>query len=206
MVIKLSLSKKVIETHPYPMFLPEGVKHLIVGTFPAWEFSCGDPSHFDPEVMINFNYGRIKGKNANLLWKLLSDVYEVELTTTESIKKFLTLKKIGMAEVLHKVIRIKPRNSSDANLDVQEFNLPLAAVINERKTIERIFFTGEKALSWYRSRISPLVVREIELVVLPSPSGSANRWIGGLEDYRSGKYQNTYEYRLAYYRKNFKKI
>jgi G:T/U-mismatch repair DNA glycosylase len=197
-----------IETHPYGPFIPKGVKAIILGTFPAWEFSQGDASLIHPEKMIDFNYGRIRGANANFLWRLLGEIHKTPLESPSAIKKFLRDQKLGLADVYARIRRKKPRSSSDNDLVVVEYNDELISILQKNHTIQFVFCTSQNVQRIFQRHFAPRINRvDLKVIALTSPSASANRAIGSHEEYRKKfahlKGDRTFAYRLAQYRKHF---
>lgn len=197
--------EKIIETHPYlnqNKLRPSKMKILIIGTFPAWEFSETPRKNFNPEIMLDVPYGRIKGSGKNHLWELLFASFDLNPpTSVEEIYLFLDRYKIGLSDVYKKVIRKKPKNSSDSNLKVVEKNNETILSLIKNNPIEKIFCTSKIVLK----ELPEEVTSRFEVIPLPSPSGSASRAIAGLIDYKEMKKKDpsytTYQYRLDFYRR-----
>lgn len=194
-----------IETHPYlkeERLRPKEMKILIIGTFPAWEFSEVPRKHFNPAIMLDVPYGRIGGSGKNHLWELLFASFDLGPPKDEDeIYLFLDRYKIGLSDIYKKVIRKRPKNSSDSNLKVVEKNSDTIIGLLKNNPIEKIFCTSKIVIK----ELPSAVTDKFEVVPFPSPSGSASRAIGGQEDYKRLKKADpsytTYQYRLDFYRR-----
>jgi len=197
-----------IESHPYGPFIPRGAKALILGTFPAWEFSHPDRSSIRREVMVDFAYGRIRGPNANLLWRLLGEIHGRSLTSVKAIRDFLRSEKIALADVYSKVVRKRTRSSSDQDLIVVEYNEKLIEILDRTPTIRFVFCTSRNVQRIFERYFAPKLNRtDLKIILLISPSASANRAIGSHPEFKKHFVgldgDRTYAYRLAQYRKYF---
>lgn len=130
-----------IESHPFPPFLPEGTKVLMLGTFPPksnrWSMDFFYPNRINDMWRI---MGIIFFNDKNHFWNT-----EQKNFILPAIKDFLTDKKIGMWDTASKVRRLKD-NASDKFLDIVE-TIDLDDFFKRRPTIEAIVATGEKASS-----------------------------------------------------------
>jgi len=176
----------MIETNPFPYFLPPKADKLIIGSFPCYNGK---------------DYGDwyYSGSGKNHFWKLLSDVYEMPTGTLE--QKIALCKKhhIALTDIACKIERLKG-NCSDANLKIVVFNKE--GITTCLKTgIKKIFFTSRFVENHFLKHYSEL---NISSRVLVSPSPSANKHIGGLNTYKQlvseKRIGSTYEYRLLNYR------
>ncbi len=213
-------------THPYKPFFPKGATKLIVGTLPPPRFTVGKLKEGD----VNFCYGSING----LLWPVLNRIFNLNLTfetTEEAIyqrKDFLASHGIGVCDIVHSCQREKI-DASDLGMQ----NIKLRDVVSYLKQypeIDTLLFTGgnskngpeyffRKHLKEYNlglkvvSNIVPrihqfsLEERMIKTVSLTAPSGSANRAIGSMQQYKDIKDKNpkfnTIDFRVLQYQEFF---
>jgi len=157
--------------------------------------------------MIDFAYGRIRGANANYLWRLLGEIHGRPLDSVKKIHSFLRDEKIALADVYSKVIRKSPRSSSDQDLIPVEYNEKLIRILQSR-TIKYVFCTSQNVQRIFQRYFVPKINRiDLKVIALTSPSASANRAIGSHDEYRKNfahlAGDRTYAYRLAQYRKHF---
>lgn len=128
-----------IETHPWPPFIPEGAKVLIMGTFPP------GPHRWN----MNFYYPN----RTNDFWYMMGLIYfgdrKALLDSTgknfrlDEIKKLLTAHGIAMNDTARKARRLKG-NASDKFLEIVE-PVPLFELLAHMPLCRDIATTGEKA-------------------------------------------------------------
>lgn len=129
------------ETHPFQPFLPEGMRVLMLGTFPPsakrWTMEFYYPNWINDmwRIMgLNF-FG-----NKDYFCDNQQKRYHIDL-----IKQFLTDNKIGMYDTGTKVSRLKG-NASDKYLQIDSA-IDLDSYVKRFPTIEAVMTTGEKAAS-----------------------------------------------------------
>lgn len=209
--------------HPYKPFIPENATKLIVGTLPPPRFTTRHLKEGD----VDFCYGSRDG----LLWPVLDRLFDLNLkyeATEEAIqqrKQFLREKGIGICDTVESCRRDKIDASDLGMLEVELRDL--ITVLRENETIETLLFTGGnskngpeyffrrhlkthglslKVVSAHVPRIHQFVLdgRLIHTVSLTAPSGSANRAIGSMQQYKDMKNQNpefnTIDFRVLQYR------
>lgn len=184
------------EYHPYGEFIPEGAQAIIIGSFPIGKFT-------DPE-----RRGEIKasekdfffGGERNLLWKILSEVYQVPLTTREEIQDFLIQKKIGIGDVIKSCVRDRGGASDSQLLDI-EWNTDLLKIINAHD-IHRVYLTSRQVEKWFK-RLFP-ETSGLELITLFSPSGQTARSLVRMPAYQNWlklkPHGTTFEYLVKSYK------
>lgn len=128
-----------IETHPWPPFIPEGAKVLIMGTFPP------GPHRWN----MNFYYPN----RTNDFWYMMGLIYfgdrKALLDSTgknfrlDEIMKLLTAHGIAMNDTARKARRLKG-NASDKFLEIVE-PVPLFELLAHMPLCRDIATTGEKA-------------------------------------------------------------
>jgi G:T/U-mismatch repair DNA glycosylase len=176
------------EINPFRYFLPSQPQILVVGSFPCFNGT---------------DYGDwfYSGSGRNYLWQLLSDVFDMPVSSREEKRRLCEQHHIAFTDIAYKVVR-KLGNCSDANLDILEYN-DEGVKKCLGSSIRKIFFTGRYVADNFVKRYHP----EVPFFVLPSPSPAANKHIGGLAEYKklfsSGKVRSTYDYRLVKYREMF---
>lgn len=200
-----------LHQHPYPPFIPENATTLIVGTIPPPRFSTGELLNAD----VDFCYGSKYG----LLWPILEQVFDLDLSyepSNEAIlqrKNFLREQKIGICDMIESCSRLKIDASDQGMDDIELRNI--LAYLNKHATISTILFMGGNSKNGpeylFRKFIKPLNIdlivhnsnrprqhqfrlhnRLITTVSLISPSSAANRSIGGDPLYKSRKKKDSY--------------
>lgn len=182
----------LIETHPWPPFIPEGSRVLIMGTFPPgphrWSMNFYYPNRTnDFWYMMGLIF---YGDRAALL---KSGAKEFDL---EAIKALLTEKKIALNDTGRKVRRLKG-NASDKFLEILE-PVPLYELLKEIPNCRHIATTGMKAAEVIASATATIVPKMGEDVIAQD----------GLHIWRmpstSRAYPMKLEEKAAHYSKLFK--
>ena len=130
---------KIIETHPWEPFIPEGAEYLIMGTFPPAQ-KRWSMDFFYPNAINDFwrIMGLIYLNDKNALWDAKLKQFKLP-----EIKALLTEKKIAMSDTGYRAHRTKG-NASDKFLEVIE-PVNLEALLSRMPNIKAIATTGEKA-------------------------------------------------------------
>lgn len=128
-----------VEVHPFPPFLPEGARVLVLGTFPP---AAGKRA-------MDFYYPNFQ----NDMWRILGMIYfqdpdyfrkgTEKAFDPEKIKAFLTEAGIALGPTVLRAQREKG-NASDKFLHVVE-EADLGAMLAELPQCRRLVTTGEKA-------------------------------------------------------------
>ena len=105
------MMQTLIEYHPFPGFIPPGMKCLLLGSFPGKEQTKGG---LDENAWFY-------GAPLNQLWRILEKVYNHELKTKESKQKLFTEAGIGITDIFKSVTR-KHGTNLDENLEIVEYN------------------------------------------------------------------------------------
>lgn len=185
-----------MEIHPFPPFIPDGAKVLIMGTFPP------KPQRW----AMDFYYPN----RINDFWRIMGLVFFEDkdhfLTTDgnfklEDIKQFLTERHIAMHDTAHVVNRLKD-NASDKFLEIVE-PTDLEALLKLMPECELIATTGEKA--------AQVLAQMTATPMLNMGETTATRWNGReLQITRlpstSRAYPMKLETKAGYYARALKKI
>jgi len=213
--------------HPYPPYIPEHAKKLIVGTllpprFSKREFRPGD---------VDFNYGSRDGQ----LWTILGRLFETDFlfeTTQRAVvqrQDFLKEQRIGISDMVSCAYREK-MDASDIGIKAYELR-NLITIIRQHPEINMLLFTGGNSKNgpeyFFRKHLknhpeirlkrigqtSPRVHefrlddRRIRTVSLTAPSGAANRAVGSKPLYKKLRKENpdfsAIDYRVLEYRPFF---
>jgi len=180
----------MIETHPWPPFIPNGAKILVLGTFPP-----GVNRH-----AIDFYYPN----PINDFWRIMGLIFfgdkmalfnqKTGLFDVDCIKAFLTGRGIAVADTVRRARRLRG-NASDKYLEVVE-PLPLAEWLATMPQCHTIATTGEKAAS---------IIADLTSTVLPR-MGQWVEW-GKYSIWRMPSTSRAYPMRLEakaeYYKKLF---
>ena len=220
-----------IHQHPYPPILFPEATRLIVGTLPPPRFTQGLLKPGD----VDFCYGSRDGLLWPILDRIfdLGLVYEDSERAAKQRLDFLKARKIGICDIVERAHRARI-DASD--LGMRELELrDLLGVLRDHPRIETLLFTGgnsqngpeflfrrlmkEQGIRLERvadevPRIHRFVLpgpagvaREVRTVSLTAPSGSANRAIGSLPEYKARKAQDpsytVMDFRVEQYRRFF---
>ena len=128
-----------IESHPFPPFLPEGAKVLMLGTFPP------KPNRW----CVEFFYPN----PTNDMWKIMGLIFyrdkfrfydpEAKIYRLPELKQFLSEQKIALYDTATRVRRLKD-NASDKFLEIVE-TINLDSFFEQRPSLRAIVTAGEKA-------------------------------------------------------------
>lgn len=192
--------------HPYPPFIPENAKKLIVGTLPPPRFSRNQLKSDD----VDFCYGSRDGQ----LWKILQRIFKTDLLfedtekAVEQRKKFLIRNNLGICDMVESCEREKIDSSDLGMKNVKLRNM--LEILRRNPNVETLLFTGGNSKNgpeyFFRKHIRDTDIklklvqaevprihefilngRKITTVSLTAPSGSANRAIGGMQLYKDLK-------------------
>lgn len=214
--------------HPYPPYIPENAKKLIVGTLPPPRF---DRREFRPGD-VDFNYGSRDGQ----LWKILGRIFDFKFTfetskaAIEERKSFLEQNQIGISDMVTCAYREK-LDATDIGIKDYELRDQIG-ILKEHPLVDTLLFTGGNSKNgpeyFFRKHLKPfnalkliringesprvhefeLEGRKIRTVSLTAPSGSANRAVGSKPLYKKMKRENpgfsAIDYRVLEYTPFFK--
>ncbi len=212
--------------HPYPPFIPENCKKLIVGTIPPPRFSTGKIDDSD----VDFCYGSRFG----LLWPILERIFDYRLEyentsgAIEQRKQLLVKNRIGICDMVDSCTR---QNMDASDQGMKDIRLrDLKGILEKHSEVEMLLFMGgnskngpeylfkrhakenELKVTLKRSE-SPrmnelrLYGRKISCISLISPSSAANRAIGGHPLYKAKRKAErnytTLDFRIEQYQPFF---
>lgn len=150
--------KLPIESHPFPPFLPDGARVLMLGTFPP------KPNRWAMEFFYP--------NKTNDMWKIMGHIfyadrfkfYNAEQRTyrLQEIKAFLTEQHIALYDTANRVRRLKD-NASDKFLEIVE-TIDLKAFFATCPTLEAVVTAGEKATGVIASMANVEVPKMGEMV------------------------------------------
>lgn len=142
-------------THTFEPVYNKDSKVLILGSFPSVKSREN-----------NFYYGHPQ----NLFWKVLAQIFEVEVPQTiEEKKTFLLEHKIAVWDVIESCTIIGSSDSSIKDVVVNDFSKVL-----ENSAIEKIYVNGGKAYELYHKYAENKT--GIEAIKLPSTSPANAAW------------------------------
>ena len=208
--------------HPYPPFIPETCRKLIVGTIPPPRFSTGEIDQSD----VDFCYGSRFG----LLWPILERIFDFSLDyantarAIEQRKQLLERNHIGICDMVESCTRERMEASDVGMKEIRLRNL--TEILEKHNTIETLLFMGGNSKNGPEflfkrhvkdnglairlkdvgsPRVNELDLngRKIKCVSLISPSSAANRAIGGHPSYKAkrsaDKRYTTLDFRFEQY-------
>lgn len=144
-----------IETHPFKAFIPGNATIIILGTFPGKDVTHKQLTEDD----------WFYGTKRNQFWKIISGVYETELSTKKEKQDLFKKHNIGIADLFLKVKRTGD-NNTDSNLKVVEFNDKELKIILANPKINKVFFTSKFVEKTFLKLFPECTIGEC----LPSPS------------------------------------
>lgn len=190
-----------VEYHPYKPFIPKNTKKLIVGNFPIGKFSNPERFHEQKSHEMDFYYGGATNK----LWRLMSSVFNEDLTSIAKIKKFLTKEHLGLADILLSCRRVGG-SALDTALYDKTYNTELAELIKKHQ-FDELYFTSKHVYSEFRKHIGKFP--EIKHTILISPSPTAVRGLVKNREYLELLKKNpgmlVEEFRLLKYKQVFQR-
>jgi len=217
--------------HPYAPFLFDSAQKWIVGTLPPPRFTQGMLRPGD----VDFCYGSRDGQLWPILNTIfeLDLAFETTDTAIEQRKNFLLQRRIGICDIVDRAERerIDASDLGMKNIELRD----LLSLLSRYPKVKQLLFTGgnskngpeylfrrhlkEKGLRLERvsdfiPRIHQFLIpgegsaeRLITTVSLTAPSGSANRAVGGLPEYKARKAADpeytTLDFRVAQYKRFF---
>lgn len=183
-----------IESHPWPPFIPEGAKLLIMGTFPpgnhrwSMDFYYPNPTNDFWRIM-----GLLFLGDKDALYDVSSRKFDLD-----AVRTLMAEKGIALNDTARKVRRLKG-NASDKFLDIVE-PVPLYDLLALMPHCRAVATTGEKAAG---------VIAEITDTALPK-MGEVVVARDGLSIWRmpstSRAYPMKLEAKAEYYAKMFREI
>jgi len=220
-----------VHRHPYPPFLFEKATRWIVGTLPPPRFTHGLLRPGD----VDFCYGSRDGQLWPILDRVygLNLSYETSQRAVEERKTFLREQRIGIWDMVARAEREKIDASDQGMKNIQLRDL--VGLLQQYPRVEQLLFTGggskngpeylfRRHLREYGIKLEKIsdavprihqfkmperdgASRLITTVSLTAPSGSANRAIGGLPEYKARKAKDpdytVMDFRVEQYRKIF---
>lgn len=186
-----------IESHPWPPFIPEGAKVLIMGTFPPqekrWSMDFYYPNRSNDFWKI---CGLLFLGDKNALLGVDGKNYDLD-----KIKMLMTEKKIALNDTVRKARRLKG-NASDKFLEVVE-PVPLVSLLATMPECHTIATTGEKAAGIVADLTSSAVPAMGKMVMATVPEAPASILRKHLEIWRmpstSRAYPLALERKAEYY-------
>lgn len=146
------------EIHPFPDFVPPGIKHLLLGSFIA------------RDGLSNPNYDWYYSNGRNQFWKIIEQVYDVVLLDKATKQELFASLKIGIADLIRECDRVA-NNSMDTSLQNKIYNQGIMEIFSSHK-LQTVYFTSQFVEKEFRMAFPELVAGypEVKLVRLPSPS------------------------------------
>lgn len=155
------------QNHPYPPYVPENARALILGSAPPWRFCVPGEKPLRTRD-IDFYYGSSDG-GGNLLWEILFRVFEPERLeeffalrsldlprpsrTREErafLQAFLNRHELGIADILLRFAR-REGSSADSKLAPLEFT-DLLGILATRPKLRHILCTSRNKVFFWLSQ------------------------------------------------------
>ncbi len=197
--------------HPYDVFIKDTTTKIIVGTLPPPRFCSKELKDTD----VDFCYG----SSDNLLWKVLDEIYNLNLlynNSKEAIKQrkvFLEQKNIGICDIVEFCYRNKI-DASDIGMKEPIEKRDILKYLKEYPNIDTIIFTGgycKNSPEYFLRQVLKkqnikfenssqdipkthnfyFENRQIKTISLTSPSNAANRAIGANKLYKENKIKDS---------------
>lgn len=220
-----------LHQHPYEPFLFEEATKLIVGTLPPPRFTQGLLKPGD----VNFCYGSRDGQLWRILDRIfeLGLRFETSEYAIQQRKEFLKARRIGICDIVDRAERDKI-DASD--LGMKNIVLrDMLGYLNRYSNVDTLIFTGGNSKNGPEYLFRKILKREgiayevvnsvvprihsfdlpdgsssyraITTISLTAPSGSANRAVGALTEYKHRKDKDptytTFDFRVEQYRRFF---
>jgi hypoxanthine-DNA glycosylase len=147
-----------LEQHPFGSFIPPNVQYLVVGTFPGRQYSQRSAAENEADETA-FSYG-----GRNQFWRIMAEIYNVNLLNRTAKKALFTELNIGMMDVIRACRRKNPSNL-DSDLTDIVWNQTEFEQIFAEQSIKMVFCTG-KGVAQIFEKWFP----EQPTIALPSPS------------------------------------
>ena len=137
----MNATNPAIERHPWPPYIPDGVRYLFLGTFPPKPERWSMPFFYPNRIN---DFWRVMGiiflNDRNALWDDTARRFDLR-----AIKSLLDREGIALWDTAMAVRRLRD-NASDKFLEIVE-PIDLAALLAAHPTITQVIATGEKAAS-----------------------------------------------------------
>lgn len=126
---------------------------LILGSFPS---------------VVSRNYGFYYMNKQNRFWKVLSNIFEVDILEDIDFRKdFLKSKKIALWDIIHFCNIVGSKDSSIKDIVVNDIN----KIVNN-SNINRVYANGKKAFNLYKKHFFDII--DLPFYYLPSTSSANN--------------------------------
>lgn len=142
----------MLETHPFGNFVPKKAHYLILGSFTG---------------KLESGYDWFYVSKRNQFWKIVEEVYGVNLPDRKSKQKLFSRIGIALADIIYSCER-KQGTNLDANLVNITYNISGIRKLLNRGTIKKIFFSSRFVETKFR-RLFKNVSQELSTLPSPSP-------------------------------------
>ncbi|MFW6231103.1 MAG: uracil-DNA glycosylase family protein [Nanoarchaeota archaeon] len=158
----------MIESHPYPPFIPKHATVLILGSFPPRR------TYIDKEgnQILSFFYQ----SKRNQLWKILEAIYGARLyhriedesieENVERKKEFLAEHNIAIADIIKICRRKRPGSALDVDMEVLKLQ-PIDQLLRDNPSLQAVLCTSAYVYDLMRKNFGDIGA---DLIKLPSPS------------------------------------
>ena len=148
----------MLETHPFPPFIPPHARYLLLGSFIARKFGQSSYDWY-------YSNGR------NQFWNILEAVYHCELDTISLRKELFIKLSLGVTDLIYQCDR-KLQNSADTSLVNCTYNTRAIEDVFKLNSLKKVYFTSKFVERTFKKVFKHLVTDfpDVEFVALPSPS------------------------------------
>ncbi|WP_297295720.1 uracil-DNA glycosylase family protein [uncultured Brachyspira sp.] len=128
-------------------FFPDGMKILILGTFPVPLYS--NIEKFNKLSEIEKENAWYYSSKRSEFWKIIADSFDIDYKNTDFLinknkkKKVFKENRVGIADVFSKCKRKNEDSARDTDLIIVEYNNILSGLVNDKNnSLELIIFTS----------------------------------------------------------------
>lgn len=143
------------EIHPFEPYIPTGIKHLIIGSFPGKE---------QTQPIRKSKDGWYYGSPRNQFWSIIEHVYNIQLTNRKEKQDLFKKLSIGIIDIILSCRRKNDSNADNNLYDIDHNYEAILKIITNNK-IENIFCTSKYVENEFLT-----LFPDYNIVRLPSPS------------------------------------
>jgi len=152
------------------------------------------------------------GNNRNYFWDIMAEMYNTNITNSDSKRDFCTFHNLAITDLFLKVERLK-NDGRDRSFRVIAYNKEELITILKKNPIYKILFTSQCVKDHFdkltgQNELIHKLTKKLTQRVIVSPSCTADKSIARMAEYRELKNQqrmpfSTVDYRKQVYYKEF---